>query len=265
MDLTNQSRRDFDDVARILLKAHHALAFIGAGMSAQSGIPTFRGPGGLWTKKGEPDMRGYQAFLANPKSWWENRLDPPDPDMAAFNKAIETARPNAGHYALADMEHEGILRYIITQNVDNLHQKAGSNNIAEIHGNRTKLRCINCVSRFDRDAFPMETLPPRCPHCQGLVKGDGVMFGEPIPSDVLAVCQEQSERCDAMVLIGTSAVVYPAAGFPMAARSKGAFLVEINPLETALSDYCDIAIRAPSADALPYLLDRIRAIHEDTR
>ena len=265
LELNDQLQRDFDDAARVLLQAKHGLAFIGAGMSAQSGIPTFRGPGGLWTKKGEPDMRGYEKFLQDPKAWWENRLNPPDPDMAAFNDAIEAAEPNPGHYALAEMEQEGLIKYILTQNVDNLHRKAGSTKVAEIHGNRTKLRCINCVSRFEHEEIPLDPLPPRCPHCQGLVKGDGVMFGEPIPSDVLALCEEQAGLCDAMVLIGTSAVVYPAAGFPLAARRRGAFLVEVNPLETALSDACDIALRAPSAEALQYLLERARAISEDTR
>ena len=167
------------------------------------------------------------------------------------NYAIEAAEPNPGHYALAEMEQEGLIKYILTQNVDNLHRKAGSTKVAEIHGNRTKLRCINCVSRFEHEEIPLDPLPPRCPHCQGLVKGDGVMFGEPIPSDVLALCEEQASLCDAMVLIGTSAVVYPAAGFPLAARRRGAFLVEVNPLETALSDACDIALRAPLRRSAP--------------
>ncbi len=264
MDLDDQQRATFDDAARVILRSRHAVAFIGAGMSAESGIPTFRGPGGLWTKKGEPDMRGYDVFLDDPKAWWENRLKPSDPDMAAFSAAIEAADPNPGHYALADMEKVGYLKHIITQNVDNLHQKAGSVNVAEIHGNRFKLRCVNCGSRFAPEAVSLDPLPPRCPHCQGIVKGDGVMFGEPIPGDVLAVCQEQTLQCDCMLLLGTSAVVYPATGFPLTAQQRGAYLIEVNPLETALSSACDLALRGPSGEALPYLLDRIKMIHEDT-
>ena len=265
MELTDQQRQAFDEAARVVLRSRHVVALIGAGMSAESGIPTFRGPGGLWTRKGEPDMRGYDRFLEDPKAWWENRLKPTDPDMAEFNEAMEAAQPNPGHYALAEMEKAGFLKYIITQNVDNLHQVAGSANVAEIHGNRFKLRCINCGGRFARDAISLEELPPRCPQCQGIVKGDGVMFGEPIPADALQVCQEQSSLCDCMLLLGTSAVVYPAAGFPIAARQRGAFLVEVNPLETALTSTCDIVLRGPSGEALPYLMDRMRMIQEDTQ
>ncbi len=264
MDMTGEQRRAFDDAARVVLQARYVVAFIGAGMSAESGIPTFRGPGGLWTKMGEPDMRGYDRFLEDPKSWWENRLKPTHPDLAEFNAAIEAAEPNPGHYTLAEMEKSGLLKHTITQNVDNLHQKAGSVNVAEIHGNRFKLRCVNCSARFPQDEVSLEKLPPRCPHCQGIVKGDGVMFGESIPADVLEVCQEQTMLCDCMLLLGTSAVVYPAAGFPLRAQQRGAYLIELNPLETALSSSCDILLRGPSGEALPYLMERIRAIQADT-
>lgn len=264
MELGDQLRQDFDRVARLVLRARHAVALVGAGMSAESGVPTFRGPGGLWTKIGEPDMRGYQRFLQDPKTWWENRLKPAAPEMAEFSAAMEAARPNPGHYALAEMEKAGLLHYIITQNVDNLHQAAGSIRVAEIHGNRFKYRCINCVARFEREEVSLEKLPPRCPRCQGVVKGDGVMFGEPIPADVLEVCHEQTYLCDCMLLIGTSAVVYPAAAFPVMAQQRGAYLIEVNPLETPLTPRCDVVLTAPSGEALPYLMDRIRMIREDT-
>lgn len=265
MHLTSELQQAFDEAARVMLRARHTVALVGAGMSAESGVPTFRGPGGLWTKKGEPDMRGYEAFLRDPKKWWEGRLKPQDPDMAAFAEALEKARPNPGHYALAEMEREGLLKYVITQNVDNLHSAAGSTKVAEIHGNRFKYRCINCVSRFEPHEIALEPLPPRCPRCGGIIKGDGVMFGEPIPPDVLEVCQEQATLADCMLLIGTSALVYPAAGLPLVAQRHGAYLIEVNPLETALSHACDIVLRTPSGEGLPYLLDRIRAIREDTR
>jgi len=265
MRVTNELKDAFDTAARAVLRARYTVALVGAGMSAESGVPTFRGPGGLWTKRGEPDMRGYEAFLRDPKRWWENRLSPPDPDMAAFAQALESARPNPGHYALAEMEREGLVKHVVTQNVDNLHQAAGSVKVAEIHGNRFKYRCVACVSRFERDEVKLEPLPPTCPHCGGLVKGDGVMFGEPIPPDVLEVCQEQALLADCMLLIGTSALVYPAAGLPMAAQRRGAVLIEVNPLPTALSDACDLVLRTPSGEGLPFLLQRIRAFREDTR
>ena len=264
VELTDELRRAIDQAAQILTRSEYTVALVGAGMSAESGIPTFRGPGGLWTKKGEPDMRGYDAFLNDPKRWWENRLKPPDPDMAAFNEAMESARPNPGHHALAGMEREGLVAHIITQNVDNLHQVAGSSNVAEIHGNRFKYRCVSCVSRFERDEIPLEVLPPRCPNCEGIVKGDGVMFGEPIPPDVLEVCHEQAMLAECMLLIGTSALVYPAAGFPEVAQRRGAYLIEVNPMETALTSSCDVVVRAPSGEGLPFLFERIRAFKEDT-
>ena len=265
MTIPDDLKRAFDEAAQILVRARHTVALVGAGMSAESGIPTFRGPGGLWTKKGEPDMRGYDAFLNDPKRWWENRLKPPeDPDMAAFSEAMEAAQPNPGHHALAEMERAGLVKHIITQNVDNLHQVAGSRNVAEIHGNRFKYRCINCVRRFEREEVSLESLPPRCPNCQGLIKGDGVMFGEPIPHDVLEVCQAQASQADCMLLIGTSAMVYPAAGLPAVAQQRGAILIEVNPLETALSASCDLLLRTPSGEGLPYLLDRVNAFQGDT-
>ena len=265
MQLTDQLRQDFDTVARSILRSRHTVALVGAGMSAESGVPTFRGPGGLWTKIGEPDMRGYERFLSDPKAWWESRLAPTRPEMAEFGAAMEAAKPNPGHHALAEMEQAGLLKYIITQNVDNLHQAAGSSLVAEIHGNRTKYRCISCAARFERQEISLEKLPPRCPRCQGIIKGDGVMFGEPIPPDVLELCHQQTDLCDCMLLIGTSAVVYPAAGFPTMAQQRGAYLIEINPLETALTSRCDMVLPTPSGEGLPYLMDRIRMIREDTQ
>lgn len=263
MTLDDDLRRAFDEAAKVLARSRHTIALVGAGMSAESGIPTFRGPGGLWTKKGEPDMRMYDAFIRDPKAWWEQRLDPQDPDMAAFSAALENAKPNQGHYALSAMERAGLVQHIVTQNVDNLHQVAGSANVAEIHGNRFRYRCITCVTRFERDEVCLDSLPVRCPHCQGLIKGDGVMFGEPIPMDVLEVCQEQASKADCVMLIGTSALVYPAAGLPAIAQQRGACLVEINPLETALSASCDIVLRVPSGEGLPFLLDRAKAFRDD--
>ncbi|MBM4404665.1 MAG: NAD-dependent protein deacylase [Chloroflexi bacterium] len=264
-DFSSETLRAINDAARLVLRAKHTVALVGAGLSAESGIPTFRGPGGLWTKKGEPDMRGYQAFLRDPKAWWENRLKPQDPDMEAFTKALEAGRPNPGHYALAVMERSGCLQHIVTQNVDNLHQAAGSMKVAEIHGNRYKVRCLTCLARYHRDEIPLTVLPPRCPRCQGILKGDGVMFGEPIPQDVLGVCQEQAFLADCMLVIGTSALVYPAASLPTIAQQRGAPLIEVNPLPTALSGACDVIIRAPSGQALPYLVERIRALKEDAQ
>ena len=139
-----------EQAARLIVGSRHVVALAGAGLSVESGIPPFRGPGGLWTKYGEPDMRGYERFLEDPKEWWEQRMSPSG-GYQELVEALSQAKPNAGHVALREMEELGFLKHIITQNIDNLHQEAGSRAITEIHGNRTKLRCLGCGSRWPRD------------------------------------------------------------------------------------------------------------------
>jgi NAD-dependent deacetylase len=258
--------RAAEEASRIVSQSRHVVALVGAGMSVESGIPPFRGPGGLWTRVGEPDMSGYQRFLDDPEAHWRSLLNPEtEGPRAEFRQAIEKARPNPGHYALAEMEEMGVLKYIITQNVDNLHREAGSQNVAEIHGNRHKLRCIECNLRWMREEFHIQELPPRCPECGGLIKGDGVAFGEPIPQDVLAICHREAELCDCMLIIGTSAVVYPAAAFPQRARMRGASLIEVNTDDTPLTHLCDVVLQGPSGEVLPDLMRRIRTFSQETR
>lgn len=247
--------------AELVLAARHLVAFVGAGMSVESGIPPFRGPGGLWTRHGEPTSLSYQGFIRDPAAWWEERVsDEEDPGNPTYELklAAEMAEPNPGHHALVEMETLGLLKYVITQNVDNLHRRAGSINVAEIHGNRTLLRCLNCGIRIRKDEFDYVDLPPHCLECGGLIKIDSVMFGEPIPADVLEVCIEQSSLCDYMLMIGTSGTVHPAASLPIAARDRGATLIEINPYETSLSGVAEVVLRGSSGEVLPLLLERIR-------
>jgi NAD-dependent deacetylase len=262
---------DFDqqleNAAGIVATSSYLIALVGAGLSKESGIPTFRGGDGLWDKHGEPPMDGYQRFLADPVKWWADRIAEQN-KLSDFGRAIEDARPNAGHLAMAEMERAGLLKHIITQNIDNLHAEAGSVAITEIHGNRTKQRCIECSRRWRRGEFTStslragvsEEMPPRCPDCGGLVKSDTVMFGEPIPRDALESCFAEARRADAVLLVGTSAVVYPAAEFPLIAYRNGARLIEVNPQETPLSDICSAVLRAPSGEALPLLLERARTL-----
>jgi NAD-dependent deacetylase len=250
--------------ASVVARANYTIALIGAGISVESGIPPFRGPGGLWTKHGEPAMDGYQRFLADPAGWWEERLAQQS-QYSEFAKALNEAKPNPAHIALADLERMGVLKHIITQNIDNMHQEAGSQAITEIHGNRLKMRCIGCNTRWPSAEFKSEEVPPRCPHCGGLVKNDTVMFGEPIPTDALQSCQRESQRCDCMLLVGTSAVVYPAASFPEIAYHRGASLIEINPMETPLSRACAAVLRAPAGEALPPLVERVRELSSEER
>ncbi len=246
-----------DDATSLIASSQHVVALVGAGLSAESGIPTFRGPDGIWTKHGEPDLRDYERFAADPKAWWEQRIAGAG-GLGELRAALETAEPNAGHHALREMEEGGWLAHIITQNIDNLHQRAGSTRITEIHGNRTKLRCTRCHTRWPMDEFPIEDLPPSCPECGGIVKGDTVMFGEPIPSDALDECVDQTWKCDTMLLIGTSAVVYPAAQFPLDVRRLGGKLIEVNPNETPLSDLAEVTLRASAGQSLVRLVERLR-------
>ncbi len=246
-----------DEAAACLAKARYVIALTGAGMSVESGIPPFRGPGGLWTKHGEPPMNGYQRFLADPRRAWEERLNPTGP-MAELWSALAAARPNPGHQALVELEALGVLRAVITQNVDDLHRAAGSVRLLEIHGNATLIRCIGCVTRFARDEIDFAVLPPRCPHCDGLLKSDTVSFGEPIPPDVLEQCFEEAALADCMLVAGTSATVYPAAQFPFQIHERGGTLIEVNPYPSELTALCTHALRAPAGEALPRLLDRVR-------
>src|SRR6202790_287645 len=168
--------------ADTIVAARYAIALTGAGMSVESGIPPFRGPGGLWTKYGEPPMNGFQRFIADPKKAWEERLSKRNDELY---KPLTVAKPNAGHIALAELERLGVLRFMITQNIDDLHRQAGQKALAEIHGNWTLIRCLDCRTRFHGDAISLEKLPPSCPRCKGLLKSDTVSFGETIPIAVL--------------------------------------------------------------------------------
>ena len=262
----NESTSDMEEsirhASRLICDSKYLVALVGAGMSVESGIPPFRGPGGLWTRYGEPRSLSYQGYIQDPAGWWRDRLrdekEPGNPTQE-LRIAADNARPNPGHYALTNLERMGILKYTITQNVDDLHSQSGSINVAEIHGNRTKFRCLSCGARLPRDGFPMVVIPPRCPYCDGLIKIDSVMFGEPIPADVMATCLEQVEKSDCLLMIGTSGTVRPASDLPRIAKDGGATLMEINPHKTSLTPSADLVLRGSSGEILPQL---VRAVKE---
>jgi NAD-dependent deacetylase len=155
------------------------------------------------------------------------------------------------------MERIGVVRSVITQNIDDLHNAAGSSKVLEIHGNVRKFRCTACESRYPVEGFDVSEIPPRCPACGGIVKSDTVMFGEPIPTSTLNKCIEEANLCDCMLIVGTSATVYPAAALPIRVKRRGGALIEINPFTSELTDLCDISIRAPSGEILPLLLSEL--------
>ncbi len=252
--------RSIQTAAAALVNSRYVIALVGAGISVESGIPPFRGAGGLWTKHGEPSMDGYRRFVADPGAAWRDMLARRESDDE-FARAIRDAMPNAAHFALAELESMGVLQHTITQNIDNLHFDAGSRAVTEIHGNRTKVRCIDCGARWRFDEVELAELPPLCRHCGGVLKSDTVMFGEPIPQAALAECYEQAERADCMLIAGTSAVVVPAAWFPNVVAENGGKLVEVNIDETPYSATAVASIRAPAGEALPKLLEAVRERH----
>ena len=243
------------EAVELILSAEYVVALTGAGVSVESGIRPFRGPGGLWTERGEPPMDGYARFMEDPKGYWERRLDPER--RRGFGRSLHEAQPNPGHLALSELERMGVLKSLITQNIDNLHIAAGSFNVHVIHGNAHKLRCTKCNTRYSVEGFEVSELPPRCPSCGGVVKGDTVMFGEPIPVPTLNMCLAEAERSDCMLVIGTSAIVYPAAALPLNVKRRGGTLIEFNPRESELSRVCDVTVRAPSGESLPILVSRL--------
>lgn len=207
--------------AEDLKKANYAIALSGAGISTESGIPDFRGPSGIWRKDLQAEKKAYQSyekFLEDPKGYWEDRLSTP-----SLLGDLEEAKPNPGHYALAELEKMGILKCLITQNIDGLHEKAGSRNLIEYHGSYFKLRCGKCGSRSGIKEIDLEKLreekkfPPLC-KCGGVIKSDIVHFKEPIPIDAAKRSQEEAWKCDVMLICGTSAVVYPFAQLPRLAK-----------------------------------------------
>lgn len=246
--------QEIDRAAAAILRAIYPIALTGAGMSVESGIPPFRGPGGLWTKYGEPPMNGFQIFMSDPKKAWQERLSRRNDELF---KPLRVAKPDPGHHALAEFEQMGVLRFVITQNVDDLHRQAGQKALAEIHGNWKLIRCIDCVTRFSAEEISLEVLPPKCPKCGGLLKSDTVSFGEPIPADVLTRCQDHASKSDLCIVAGTSATVYPAAGFALQVKERRGVLVEVNLYDSEITRYCDHSLRGGSANVLPRLVKAI--------
>jgi NAD-dependent deacetylase len=248
--------------AEALTRARYAVALVGAGISVESGIPPFRGAGGLWTRHGEPPMDGYQRALEDLAGYWQAMLArrDADDDATGFAKAIREAKPNAAHHALAKLEEIGVLKHTISQNIDNLQILAGQQALTEIHGNRTKLRCIDCGARWPFEEFVITEVPPPCPQCRGIVKGDTVMFGEPIPQAALRTCYEQARLADCIVIAGTSANVTPAAWFPEIVRQAGGTLIEVNTDDTPFTPACIASLRGPAGELLPLLARRVEAM-----
>lgn len=234
-----------DEVVARLQSATRVAVLTGAGVSAESGVPTFRdAQTGLWARYDPTELATPQAFLRHPRLVW---------DWYAYRrKIVEAAEPNAGHYALVDLEQHYPSFTLITQNVDGLHWRAGSRDLLELHGNISRVRCFECAAYapgWDDEG----ELPPRCARCGGLLRPDVVWFGEGLPEQELRQAYRAAERAQVFLSIGTSAMVQPAASLPLIARRAGAYLIEINMEETALSVMADCWLQGKSGDILPEL------------
>jgi NAD-dependent deacetylase len=248
-----------DVAAERLIAAVYPIGLTGAGLSVESGIPPFRGPGGLWTEHGEPPMDGYQRFLRDPVGAWRELISPTEPWLKGLRDTLGQAAPNPGHRALVALETAGVLQCVITQNVDDLHRQAGQTQLLEIHGNYRLLRCVGCGERFPQGEIEIDParLPPACPRCSAMLKDDTVHFGEPIPPRVLSACERAAERADCMLVVGTSATVYPAAGFAVDIARRGGCLIEVNPEESDLTEIASVFLRGPAGALLSALAERV--------
>ncbi|MDP8002583.1 MAG: NAD-dependent protein deacetylase [Caldisphaera sp.] len=224
-------------IAEKMIKANYAIALTGAGISTGSGIPDFRGPRGIW-KIMDPGLFHISYFLSDPLSSWKLFMN------EMYDK-IKDAKPNAAHYSLARLEEMGIIKAVITQNIDDLHRKAGSKEVVELHGNMRYSICTQCKRKYDiEDAFKevRENKIPLCPYCGGILKPDVVFFGEALDYSVINKAYELASNSDLFLVLGSSLSVSPANQLPIIAKSRGAELIIINMGETEFDSYADIKI-----------------------
>jgi len=234
-----------------LQRAESVTVFTGAGISAESGVPTFRGTDGIWKKFKPEDLANFDAFIRNPELVWE---------WYKYRKQLMgSIQPNAGHTALAEMEKRFAQFAIITQNIDNLHRRAGSKNVHELHGNVERNYCIGCGKTFADEEIMKMDKAPRCTSCGDLVRPDVVWFGELLPVDQWQKSVSAAERADIFFSVGTSSVVFPAASLPHTAKGAGAYVVEINIERTELSPFADEVLLGRSGDILPNILKLCRS------
>ena len=238
-------------LARLLAQVERLVVLTGAGISVESGIPPFRGPEGLWRTFRPEELATPQAFERNPQLVWE---------WYDWRRGMITqARPNPGHEALVCLEARVPDFLLLTQNVDGLHRLAGSRQLLEIHGSIWEVRCLACGAVREDRRVPLP-LPPHCDACGGLLRPNVVWFGESLDPAILRRAEAALTRCQAVLVVGTSAVVQPAASFALRARQSGAHVVEINPDPTPLTAHCDVTLSGKAGEVLPLLLAHLETI-----
>jgi len=245
----------FQYAAKLIRESRHAVALTGAGISTPSGIPDFRSPGsGLWTKYDPMEVASIWSFQEDPRRFyaWHRPLA----------EKINAAKPNPAHVALAELEQIERLRAVITQNVDGLHQKAGSKRVLEVHGNLDTSTCLGCYRVVESAPLMARYLAdgqvPRCEHCGGVMKPNVIFFGEQLPLRVIMEAQEESRHCDVMLVAGSSLEVVPAADLPLAALHHGARIILVNDQPTHMDDRVDVLLREDVAVALPRIVELCR-------
>lgn len=239
--------------AEDLMAAKRAVALTGAGISVESGIPPFRGKGGIWERVDPMEFGHIDTFEQDPGKVWRVLI-------RELKDIIDHAQPNDGHKGLARLEAMGLLAAVITQNVDGLHQMAGNTDVLEFHGNCAWQRCMDCGGKVKTRDVDVSKLPPLCP-CGGVFRPDWVFFGEAIPPMALQRSQQLAMRCDLMLVVGTSAVVHPAAYMPVIARDAGAVIIEINPERTPLTGtISDYLIKGGAGEVMNALMSELEGM-----
>lgn len=230
----------------LIKESKYTVAFTGAGISVESGIPPFRGENGLWSKY-NPEVLELSFFYQYPKESWEVIKE-------IFYDFFGESKPNGAHYVLAELEQKGLLKSIVTQNIDNLHYDAGSKEVFEFHGNSRMLVCKNNHS-FEASNYDLNELPPKCKECGELLKPDFIFFGEGIPQLAYQKSFEAAQKTDIVIVIGSTGEVYPAADMPRQAKQNGAKIIEINPEKTLFSNsITDVFLKGKASEVLEEIL-----------
>lgn len=241
---------NLEKAQEVISNAKHITAFTGAGISVESGIPTYRGKGGLWTKY-DTKVLEINYFIENPKEAWEVIRE-------IFYDYFGKSKPNPAHLAFAEMERNNKLHAIITQNIDNLHYEAGNKVVYEFHGNSKIMICTKCAKKYKVEDVDLNKLPPKCTSCKEVLKPDFIFFGEGIPQDAYNKSFEEANKADVFILVGVTGLVQPAASIPKLAKQNGATIIEINTQRTVYSDsITDIFLQGKAGEVLPKLTKMI--------
>jgi NAD-dependent deacetylase len=248
---------EIEQLAKLIIESKKTVVFTGAGISTESGIPDFRGPGGIWSRY-DPEDFTIQKFLSSPaarKTIWK---------ISTESGLLTEAEPNLAHYAIAELYQLGKLDCVITQNIDNLHQKAGvpEDNVFELHGNTQWAVCLSCRRRFPMTEVLQKIKEgievPDCPDCHGILKPDAVLFGEMLPEETLREATRRSQNCELFIVIGSTLIVYPAAYMPTYAREAGAKLAIVNFTPTPLDHYAAVVIQGGAGEIMSRLVEKVR-------